>query len=185
MLELRYIEIDENGFITSISTQETETSIGVYLDPNSEMVLGFRKYRYDIDNDEFIYDESKVINECKESLKLETERNMRFNKNNQFGVKLDAGNFTFDYSDQLKNNISNNNGLMSLGLTSLFKISCINDDNKKTSVKLGLADFIKLIKATVEFSDCLENQIEERLSEIEEMESINDIVNFKNKFNIK
>ena len=184
MLELRYIELDENGFITSITTHETETSIGMYLDPMSEIALGFRKYRYDAENNKFIYDESNVIEECLDGLRTEVELSMQKNRNTEFGVKLNSGNFTFRYSEQLKNTLASNQGLVGLGLSDLFKVPCVNEDGKATQVKLSLIDFTKLLKAMVEFANYFEDVLEERLNDIDKLNSIEEIVEFKNRFHI-
>lgn len=184
MLELRYIELDENGFITSISTQETETSISVYLDPNSEMALGFRKYRFDTETEEFIYDESNVIDECKEALKMESEYILRRDRNTQFGVKLSVGNFTFDYNEELKNMIANNNGLIGLGITDLFKVPCVNENGEKTNIKLNVFDLTKLLKAIVEFANYLEDVIEQHRTNISEFTSIAELTEYRDRNNL-
>lgn len=184
MLELLYVSIDDEGFINHITSMETENSIGMYLDPNSDLVLGFRKYRYDVDNNEFIYDESKVIDECKECLKQETEQYLRGVRDTRFGVKLSSGNYTFDYGDGLRSILSSNNGIMGMGLSNLFRIPCIDENEQKTTVKLGILDFTALMKAMVEFANYFEEMLEERLSEANSLTTIDEIKEFKERYNI-
>lgn len=150
MLELLYVSIDDEGFITKITSMETENSIGMHLDPNSDLVLGFRKYRYDAETNELIYDESNVIDECKSGAKSLVDI-YSFRNSKEFEVEFGAEKYRFKYSNELRNELTSFQSFLNLGITQPLKLKCIDKDGIEQLIEINAINLVKIINEMVSF----------------------------------
>lgn len=181
-MELFFVELDSNNFIIGIGTQYTDNSIGMYLDPHSDFLLNFRKYRYDKENNEIIYDESNVIEECKDGLKIDIE--LLSNGDDTFEVEISSGKFLFKYSHELRECLSTNNSLVSLGLTELLLIPCFDENGNKLDIYANTDDFVKIMKEMVYFVNRRKELIAKRKAHVDTLTSIKELNDYKKEIGI-
>lgn len=95
-----YVQLDKDDFIEGWSTSEMNDSIPVKKEKMIEEIRNnFRSYKYIVEDDDFIKDETKVISDTKKQLLVDFN-NMLITKNIYgFMVNINGENLRFENTD--------------------------------------------------------------------------------------